>query len=195
MRIRDEIKEATIRQKAMEMIVDEGFHGFSMQRLAKTANVSPATIYIYFKNKEDLLNSLYNDVHQTFARVALENFDPNASLEDGLWLQWKNRMKFIFEYPIQYKFYEQFRNSTLIHRNDIKESGFKEAMKTFVMNAILRDEMARIEPETFWSIAYGPFYSLLNFHLMGKSMMNDHYEVTDEKMKRLLKLVLKSLRP
>ncbi|MEP6796476.1 MAG: TetR/AcrR family transcriptional regulator [Saprospiraceae bacterium] len=195
MRVRDENKEATIRQKAMEMIVEEGFDGFSMQRLAKAANVSPATIYIYFKNKEALLNSLYHDVHQTFARLALEKFDPNSSLESGLWLQWKNRMKFIFEYPIHYRFYELFRNSPLIQLKDIKESGFKEAMKSFVMNAILRDEMARIEPETFWSIAYGPFYSLLNFHLLGKSMMSDQYSVTDEKMKRLLKLVLKALRP
>jgi len=195
MRVRDENKEAVIREKAMEMIVEEGFDGFSMQKLAKAASVSPATIYIYFKNKEDLLNSLYMDVNLTFARVAMEKFDPKASLGEGLWLQWKNRMKFIFQYPIHFKFHEQFRNSPLIHHKDIKSSEFKENMKNFVMNAIRKGEMAKMEPETFWSIAYGAFYSLLNFHLLGKSMMNDHYEVTDEKMKRLLKLVLKALQP
>ena len=42
------------------MIVKEGFDGLSMQKLAKAANVSPATIYLYFKNREDLLNQLYN---------------------------------------------------------------------------------------------------------------------------------------
>lgn len=195
MRIRDENKEAAIREKAMEMIVNEGFDGLSMQKLAKEANVSPATIYIYFKNREDLLNSLYNDVNQTFAKVALEKFNPQASLEDGLWLQWKNRMKFIFEYPNHYKFYEQFRNSPLINHKDIRDSGFKESMKTLVLNAIQRGEMDMIEPETFWAIAYGSFYSLLHFHMKGKSMMNPFYQVTDDKMKRLLLLVVKALRP
>ncbi|MEO6130966.1 MAG: TetR/AcrR family transcriptional regulator [Saprospiraceae bacterium] len=195
MRVRDEYKEAAIREKAMEMIVVEGFDGLSMQKLAKAAGVSPATIYIYFKNREALLNSLYNDVNQTFAKVALEHFDAKASLEDGLWRQWKNRMKFISDYPHHYKFYEQFRNSPLINHRDIKDSGFKESMKSLVVNAILRGEMEKMEPETFWAVAYGGFYSLLNFHLQGKSMMNPQYEVTDEKMKRLLRLVLKALKP
>src|SRR3954468_8655030 len=104
MRTRDESKEAAIREKALEMIVKEGFDGLSMQKLAKAANVSPATIYIYYKNREDLLNSLYDHVNETFAREALRKFDSGLSLEDGLWLQWKNRMKFIFEYPNYFKF-------------------------------------------------------------------------------------------
>ena len=195
MRVRDENKEATIREKAMEMIVAEGFDGFSMQKLARAAKVSPATIYIYFKNKEDLLNSLYNTVNQTFAQVALENFDPEASLGDGLWLQWKNRMKFIKEYPSYYKFYEQFRNSPLINHKDIQKTEFRDNMRLFAMGAVKRGEMARMEPETFWSIAYGAFYTLLHFHLQGKSMMNDPYAVTDIKMKQLLQMVLKALRP
>ncbi len=195
MRVRDENKEASIREKAMEMIVSEGFDGFSMQKLARAANVSPATIYIYFKNKEDLLNSLYNTVNQTFAHVALARFDPGASLEEGLWLQWKNRMKFIEEYPVYYKFYEQFRNSPLINHKDIQKTEFKENMKAFVINAIQRKEMAMMEPEAFWSIAYGSFYTMLNFHLQGKSHMNDPYKVNDAKMKRLLQMVLKALKP
>ncbi|MGZ3932351.1 MAG: TetR/AcrR family transcriptional regulator, partial [Bacteroidia bacterium] len=43
MRTRDEQKESAIRQKAIEMIVKEGFDGLSMQKLAKAAGVSPAT--------------------------------------------------------------------------------------------------------------------------------------------------------
>jgi len=195
MRIRDEVKEAAIREKAIEMIVLEGFDGFSMQKLAKAAGVSPGTIYIYHKNKEDLLNSLYNTVNHTFAEVALKNFTPELPLEEGLWLQWKNRMRFIMEYPTYFRFFEQFRNSPLIHHKDIKSAEFKENMRAFVKNAIKRGEMAKMESEIFWSIAYGSFYSLLKFHLQGKSMMTENYQVTDAKMKFMLKLVVKALKP
>src|SRR6185436_977006 len=128
MRIRDENKEAAIREKAIEMIVEEGFDGFSMQKLAKAANVSPATIYIYYKNREDMLNCLYNTVNQRFADIALTGFKPDASLEEGLWIQWKNRMKFILEYPAYFRFFEQFRNSPLIQHKDIKSNEFRENM-------------------------------------------------------------------
>lgn len=195
MRTRDESKEEAIREKALEMIVEEGFDGLSMQKLAKAAGVSPATIYIYYKNREDLLHSLYHEVNATFAREALRDFDPELGLEKGLWRQYKNRMNFIQNYPHYFKFFEQFRNSPLITKKDLQGSEFRESMCLFVNNAIARGEMAEMEPELFWSIAYGSFYSLLKFHFQQKSMMNPEFHVTDAKMKLLLKMVVKALKP
>lgn len=166
-----------------------------MQKLAKAAHVSPATIYIYHKNKEDLLNTLYNYVHETFTNVALTNFHPDLSLEDGLMLQWKNRLRFITDYPMYYKFTEQFKHSPLIHHKDIRMDEFKENMMQFVMNAIRRGELKRMEAETFWAIAYGAFYALVRFHIHDKSMMSDHYQLTDARLRNLLQFVLKALKP
>ena len=195
MRIRDENKEAAIRDKAMEMIVKEGFDGLSMHKLAKAAGVSPATIYIYYKNREDLLQMLFKVAQKGFADTALENFDPNASLEDGLWLQWKNRLKYIEKYPYYFRFYEQFRNTHLINHKSVDMSVFRENMMLFVKNAIRRGELAKMEPEIFWSIAYGSFYSLVKFHLQEKKMMTETFKLTDAKLKQTLKMVVKSLKP
>ncbi len=51
MRTRDEAKETAIRKKAMALIVQEGFDGLSMHKLARAAGVSVATIYIYYKDR------------------------------------------------------------------------------------------------------------------------------------------------
>ncbi len=194
MRIKDENKEYAIREKAMEMIVEHGFEGLSMQKLAKAANVSPATIYIYFKNREDLLNQLFIEVQETFSAVALEGFNAELSFETGLWLQWKNRLKFIVKYPVLYSFYEQFRNSPLVNHSDIQFSRFKAQMKTFISNAIKRGEIQKMEPEIFWSIAYGPFYSLVKFHLEEKTLMNKKFKLTEAKMQDAFNRVLKSFK-
>lgn len=195
MRTRDEHKELAIREHALEIIVKEGFDGLSMHKLAKAAKVSPATIYIYFKNREDLLNSLYRHVHTTFATVALENFDPDLGLEEGLWIQWKNRKLFVETYPHYFQFYEQFRNSPLISHNDIGKDEFRNSMSRFVHNAIKRGEMADMDMELFWCLAYGSFYSLLKFHLHCKQIMDRPYTVTDKKLKRMLSMVMNGLRP
>jgi hypothetical protein len=74
-------------------------------------------------------------------------------------------------------------------------SEFRDSMKRFVKNAILHGEMAKMEPEIFWSIAYGSFYSLMKFHVQEKKMMNENFKVTDVKMRQTLKLVMKALKP
>jgi TetR/AcrR family transcriptional regulator, multidrug resistance operon repressor len=195
MRLRDEHKEEAIRQKAMELIVKEGFDGLSMQKLAKAAGVSPATIYIYYKNRQDLLNKLFLGVHETFSAYALKNFDPGLSLKEGLWLQWKNRLKFINAHPVYFQFFEQFRNSPCINHKDVRAAEFKENMKQFVINAVNRGEVARMEPEVFWAIAFGPFYALAKFHLSEKSMMGNTFRITDQKLKSVLAMVLNALAP
>lgn len=193
MRTKDEHKITAIRQQAMEMIVKEGFDGLSMQKLAKAAGVSPATIYIYFKNREDLLNQIYHLVQATFSEVALKGFKAEMSFEDGLWLQWKNRLRFINEYPVQYKFYEQFRNSPLLN-HDVQMQEFKLNMRQFLKNASQRGELKKMEPEIFWAMAYGPFYALVKFHLQEKSMMNQDFKLNDAKLKEVFRMVMLSFK-
>ena len=111
MRLRDEQKELLVRTKALELLVAEGFNGFSMHKLAKAANVSPATLYIYFQNKEDLIMQLGIEVGQKIQEVTFEDFDFEESFEAGLWKQMKNRAKNVLENPIAAAFIEKIRNS------------------------------------------------------------------------------------
>jgi AcrR family transcriptional regulator len=195
MRARDENKEAVIREKAFEIVVKHGFDGLSMHKLAKAAGVSPATIYIYYESREDLLNKLFMYAQRSFAKVALEDFSPDMSLEAGLLRQWKNRLKFIEMHPNLYRFFDQFRNSPLVNHKDVNMNEFKENMQRFAKNAVAKGEMDKMEPEIFWSVAYGTFYSLVKFHLDEKKMMNENFRLTEAKMKQALKLVVKALKP
>ncbi|GAA0557458.1 TetR/AcrR family transcriptional regulator [Chitinophaga japonensis] len=195
MRPRDEQKEATIREKAIEMIVQEGFDGFSMQKLAKAAGLSASTIYIYFKNREDLLRQLYLAVDEVFAREALRHFDPAMPFEDGLWLQWKNRYRYILKHPLYFHFSEQFRNSPLIRQQDLHTPAFRSAMQQFVRNAVQRKEVAELPAEVFWAAAYGPFYILVQFHLQQSGMGGKPFSLSEQKLKQAFQLVIKALRP
>jgi TetR/AcrR family transcriptional repressor of multidrug resistance operon len=195
MRIRDEQKEAAVREKAIEMIVKEGFDGMSMQKLAKAADVSPATLYLYFKNREDMVNQLYLETEKRFYESSLKGFDPEMSFEEGLWHQWKTRFKNISEDPLGFRFMEQFKHSPLINRASMYGSPFKEAMSKFVHNAIKRKELVEIPRETYWALAYGPFYTLIKFHLDQKSFAGTEFKLTDHKLKQAFQQVLKSLQP
>ncbi|WP_212003354.1 TetR/AcrR family transcriptional regulator [Chitinophaga sp. HK235] len=194
MRVKDENKLITIQEKAIEMIVREGFDGLSMHKLAKAANISVSTIYVYFKNREDLLNQLYIAVSALFAKETLHNFDPNMDFEAGLWLQWTNRYRYIQQYPLYYHFSEQFRNSPLIHHPDIKEDVFRSTMQQFVANAVRKQQIADLPEEVYWALAYGPFYILVNFHLHNAALAGKPFQLSEEKMKITFARTLQSLK-
>lgn len=194
MRAKDEHKEITIRDRAIEMIVKEGFHGLSMQKLAKVANISPSTIYVYFDGREDMLNKLFFYVEDIFTRESLKGFDPKMSFEAGLWLQWKNHYRHILQYPLHFHFSEQFRNSPLIRHKDIRENRFRKSLKEFVYHAVQRKEIENLPVEIFWSLAYGPFYTLVKFHFDESSMTGKPFSLSEQKMKQAFALVLKALK-
>ncbi|SKC87379.1 TetR/AcrR family transcriptional regulator [Ohtaekwangia koreensis] len=198
MRTRDESKELAIRQKAIQMIVEKGFDGLSMQKLAKAAGVSPATIYIYFKDRDDLILQLWIAEMKKMVDAILKNFDPNASFEEGLRVQWMNRAKFLIENPMSMHFMEQIKYSPYHNVALTKmDSNFIEMMGKFAHNAIKRKELVKLPFEIYWSVAFSPLYQLVKTHISGKGLHSNREKfVLDEKMMNMtLKLVIKALRP
>lgn len=195
MRLRDEHKIESIREKAIEMIAKNGLESLSMQKLAKAANVSPATIYIYFENREDMLLQLYREVEQTFTEVMLSGFDPEMPFREGLWLQWKNRFRFVQRYPHYQKFFEQFTISPCGPDENSNMRDFKRSMGQFMKSAQKRGEIVELKPELFWSIAYGPFYALLRFHNKEKVMMDKDFQLTEATMRKVFERVIAALEP
>ncbi|MFD1432058.1 TetR/AcrR family transcriptional regulator [Lacticaseibacillus yichunensis] len=66
MRTIDEDKRARIQQAVFSLTATEGLTGLAMSKVAKTAGVSPATIYIYYNDKEDMLSRIYEQVKTLF---------------------------------------------------------------------------------------------------------------------------------
>jgi len=196
MRTRDESKELAIRQKAIEMIVKKGFDGLSMQKLAKAANVSPATIYIYFKDRDDLIIQLWMTEMEKMSTASVLGFDPSMSFEDGLRLQWMNRAKYCMENQQSMHFIEQIRNSPYDAVCTKKmDKNFLTLMRNFVHNAIEKKELTPLPVEVYWSIAFSPLYQLVKFHMSGRGRNGEKFVLDEKIMNQTLQLVVKALKP
>jgi len=198
MRTRDTDKEQLVKTKAIEQIVQDGFQGFSMNKLAKACNVSVATLYIYYKDKDDLIKKLGEDIGHSFFTSTMKDFSPDMPFAEGLWKQWENRAAFAIQYPMEVACLEVIKHSP--HAEDILKSSvylqdFKECMKQFVQNALRNHELIPMSLEVFWSVAYGPLYILLNFHREGKSMGGKPFTLTNDTIKEAFSAVIKSLKP
>lgn len=59
-KIRHEAKFHRILDAALDIFVQKGFHHAKISEVARAAGVADGTIYLYFKNKEDLMASLFD---------------------------------------------------------------------------------------------------------------------------------------
>ncbi|NMH27805.1 TetR/AcrR family transcriptional regulator [Flavobacterium silvaticum] len=197
MRQRDERKEKAVIDKAIELIVSDGVEGFSMNKLAKACGISVATLYIYYKDKEDLVRHLGTEMSRQFFESSLNGFEPEMSFREGLWTQWQNRMNFTLENPQHTACFEILRQT--MHRSDMLDNSnmavFKDKMRRFTQNAIDRKEIPELPIEVYWSIAYGPLYTLLRFQSEGQSMGGKPYKLTREDIKTTFETVIKALTP
>lgn len=62
-------KKEEIIKKAEEIISNEGLDNFSLSHLAQEAKLAKATLYHYFKSKDEILSSIFNLGHKNFMKM------------------------------------------------------------------------------------------------------------------------------
>lgn len=196
MRLRDSTKESLVIEKAINLIVQSGIEGFSMNKLARECGISVGTLYIYYSDKDNLINSIGRKITQEFNECTLRNFSPDLSFRDGLKIQWQNRADFALNFTQHYQCFEILRNSPFAESAmNAEMSEFRDTMRQFIQRAIENRELRSLPFEAFWSVAYGPLYYLLRFHIDGKSYGCIPFELTTDTMNAAFEVVVESLKP
>src|SRR6201996_9072224 len=194
MRSRDVHKETLVKSTTIELIVKEGLEGFSMNKLAKACNISVNTLYIYYRDRDDLIVKIAREEGKRMSDALLHAFDPHASFEEGLRVQWKIRFDYLKDNPLLKSFFDQLQSST--YREQIADSvgEFTAAVTLFMQNAIARGEMVDVPAEVYWSIALAPLYSLISFHHKQQGLNGRAFEMNEKMLWMAFDLVVKALK-
>ena len=194
MRGRDIHKETLVKSKVIELIVKDGLEGFSMNKLAKACKISVNTLYIYYKDRDDLIVTIAREEGKRMSDTLLAKFNPNASFENGLRVQWKIRFEYLKDKPLLKSFFDQLQSST--YREQIADSlnEFTEAVTLFMKNVIARGEMVDVSAEVYWSVALAPLYSLISFHHKQQGLKGQIVEINENVLWTTFDLVVKALK-
>jgi TetR/AcrR family transcriptional regulator, repressor of fatR-cypB operon len=94
---KDENKTAQIFAATLKLVADIGVAGITMRQIASKAGIATGTLYIYFKDKEELVNQLYENCRTSSVNAYLQGYDPAKTFKTGFKIIWKN----IFLYRIE----------------------------------------------------------------------------------------------
>jgi len=172
-RTRDQAKYDSIIDASIQLTNELGFDGISISKIAKKAKVSPATIYIYFENKEDLFSKLYIDIRKKMSQGALEGLEEGMTLEESFKSIWYNSFRFNLRHSEYLAYREQFERTTMMRK--IKPEGFElfQAVDNLLKRGIKEKTIKNIPLQILTAFSYVPIITLLNYHHAGIIKMNE----------------------
>lgn len=110
MRKKDDEKEKSIKEAVIKVILQEGFHGAAVSKIAKMAGVSPATVYVYYESKENMLQDIYLEYSENIYDYLIDRVDQGAGGRHQIELLIRGYYDYILEHREIFSFVEQFSN-------------------------------------------------------------------------------------
>lgn len=190
MRVRDEKKEQAIADAAIALITANGFADTSMSKIAKAADVSPATIYVYFENKEDLLNRIYSLVKKEMGDELARGLKPEMPVKKAFRVVWGNFYRYALTHPVRFAFTEQFANSPLVDRICKEETtGFFLPLVELVERGKREKVLKNISLEVLAAFTFAPLTSLIKQHfsqevVLDETMLSAVFEIAWDAVQR-----------
>lgn len=81
-----EEKRRKILQSAKELFLKNRIVNVSMKNVAKNASIAEGTVYLYFKNKDELLFEVFKELSKNQTSIALSNINESHSLKEKILL-------------------------------------------------------------------------------------------------------------
>ncbi|OFI46393.1 hypothetical protein BG262_05090 [Floricoccus penangensis] len=144
MRIKDEKKLENIYEATLQLIIDEGLHQTSISKIAKGAGVSPATIYIYFENKEDLINKLYLSVKKEMSDYIFVKIDNQQTVHENFVNIMKKFSQYIQDNKSRFLFVEQLQNMPILSSEILDQTNqyfypMEKVLKKGISEQVIKD--------------------------------------------------------
>jgi AcrR family transcriptional regulator len=98
MSLREEILEVS-----KEILIEDGFSKMSMRKIAKRADITATSIYLHFKNKDDLLLALIEESIENLKKALMDVIDPSKDLIRQLEDLANIYVKYALEHPQEYQ--------------------------------------------------------------------------------------------
>lgn len=163
MRFKDNDKKKALFNATIKLVNEIGFDSSSVSKIAKEAGVSPATLYIYFDNKEDLLVSTYVQIKLKTSKAVLNEFDDNLPIQEALKDIWVKMFKHMAQNQNAYKFAEQFANSpyiSLVNREELE--AHYEPIFALLQKGIEEKLIKNVDAELLTAFMFYPLSYLTN---------------------------------
>ncbi|MBO1910196.1 TetR/AcrR family transcriptional regulator, partial [Microvirga sp. 3-52] len=154
---RDRPKYKQIIDAAVIVIAENGYHQAQVSKIAKEAGVADGTIYLYFKNKEDILISVFREKMAIFTTNLQDVLDKDLDTSERLLRMITNHFRVLHE----------DRHLAIVTQLELRQSGKKLRLR---INEVLKEYLDLLDIVLLEGIKSGELSSTLDIRL-GRQMV------------------------
>lgn len=168
-------KRQQILSATLALLAKFGFHGFSIKQVAAEAGVAAGTIYLYFKDKQELIEQLHLDLMQEIAAAAFVDlpagggtFDQYRAICINLWGFCLNRPQLLFSKA-------QFDNlpPAVLHTQYSDAREYFKPLLDLLERGRQAGEVVSLPDDVLCALAIDPYWQLARRHHLGLVQVND----------------------
>ena len=164
-RPRDENKIEVIYEATLKLVLETGFNGLKMADVARAAKLATGTLYIYFKNKEVLINELYFHLKKNKTLKMLEVFDATDPFLIVFKKLWMNYLNISLAEPERMKFIEQYTHTSYLTKKTIQQSDqLLKPLEDFLSSGITLGLIKKLPVQLLLSQLMGPINESVELH-------------------------------
>jgi AcrR family transcriptional regulator len=108
MRLKDETKRSAIRSATIRVVNQLGLEGASVSKIAKEADISAASIYTYFDNKDNMMAALNTELKAEMWQATMQGIDMSAGHENLFRTGWMAHYDYSISNAEVFRFVEQY---------------------------------------------------------------------------------------
>jgi AcrR family transcriptional regulator len=163
-RLREKIRRKNeIIEAAETVIFEKGIQHASMNDIAKAAELGKATLYVYYKSKDEILLDINERAHQRLASSFREVANQQEKGIDKIRAIGQAYFQFAQDYPNYYRFIQFFEaNELKVSQEEVAENGMKvDSILTQVIQEGIADGSVRSDfnpsalSKCLWAMATG----------------------------------------
>lgn len=185
-----------IKHIVAEEIKKRGVDGLSVRHIAKCAGVTPATIYYYFENKEDLLNAIKLSVVKEMDEDILSRVQPEAPLLK----QVEDLVRAFIDWSLRYPQLMDLVFSALPPKLDLDEATIKDYYNSQFRAIELMEKIVAAHsgstkvsnPKVDCSVYFGMIYGTVKLHLE-KRTLPEFWADPSPIFERLVEMIVSAL--
>lgn len=111
MKPKDETKDQAIKLATLELVFEKGMAGIKMSEVAKRASIGTGSLYTYYKDKESLIETLYQDIEKQSLAALFANISSGLPYVARAKQICFNYMDYLIKHQKEVVFKEQYHRS------------------------------------------------------------------------------------
>jgi AcrR family transcriptional regulator len=161
-------KRRLLLDAALDLFETRGFDGVAVPEIARAAGVATGTVYVYFRDKDALVNALYRHWKTAYNDAVLAPLPPGLLVRDRFTTYWQRMMAFARAHPRAARFMDLHHHGAYLDEDSRALSRrYASVARDFIAEAKAAGVIRDLDPLMVVALMWGAAAGLVKFAAQG----------------------------